>query len=77
VAPHAVRQREFAEALGHVLGRPTVVPTPGFALKLAMGEASSIALSGQHVIPRAATQAGYTFTYPDVEAALRAELDVG
>jgi len=77
VAPHAVRQREFADALGHVLGRPTGLPTPGFALKLAMGEASSIALSGQHVLPRAATEAGYTFAYPDVEAALRAELNGG
>src|SRR5450631_1082635 len=77
VAPHAVRQREFAQALGHVLGRPTMLPTPGFALKLAMGESSSIALSGQHVIPRAAMKAGYTFVYPDVEPALRAELDGG
>jgi uncharacterized protein (TIGR01777 family) len=77
VAPHAVRQREFADALGHVLRRPTVLPTPGFALKLAMGEASAIALSGQHVIPRAATAAGYVFTYPDVESALRAELTSG
>ena len=75
VAPHAVRQREFAEALGHVLGRPTVLPTPKFALKLAMGEASALALAGQHVIPRAAAAAGYVFVYPDVEPALRAELD--
>jgi uncharacterized protein (TIGR01777 family) len=77
VAPHAVRQREFAEALGHVLGRPTVLPTPRFALKLAMGEASAIALAGQHVLPRAATEAGYVFVYPDVEPALRAELSGG
>jgi uncharacterized protein (TIGR01777 family) len=77
VAPHAVRQRQFAEALGHVLGRPTVLPTPGFALKLAMGEASTIALGGQHVVPRAATEAGYTFVYPDIEPALRAELGAG
>ncbi len=77
VAPHAVRQREFAEALGDVLGRPTVLPTPGFALKLAMGEASTIALGGQHVIPRVATEAGYAFVYPDIEPALRAELEGG
>ena len=77
VAPHAVRQREFAEALGHVLGRPTVLPTPRFALRLAMGEAAAIALAGQHVVPRAATEAGYVFAYPDVEPALRAELGDG
>jgi uncharacterized protein (TIGR01777 family) len=74
VAPQAVRQRDFAHALGRVIGRPTVLPTPGFALKLAMGEASAIALAGQHVLPRVAQDAGFTFTYPDIDAALRAEL---
>jgi len=74
VAPNAVRQREFARALGHVLGRPAVVPTPGFALKLAMGEMSAIALTGQHVIPRVAIEAGYRFAQPRIEAALRVEL---
>jgi len=54
-----------------------VLPTPRFALKLAMGEASAIALAGQHVVPRAATEAGYAFVYPDVEPALRAELSGG
>ena len=74
VAPQAVRQKDFAHALGRAIGRPTVLPTPGFALKLAMGEASSIALSGQHVIPAAATAAGYSFAYPDIDGALRAEV---
>lgn len=74
VAPNAVQQREFARALGHVLGRPTVLPTPGFVLKLAMGEMSTIVLTGQRVIPRAALDAGYTFSHPDIEPALCAEL---
>jgi uncharacterized protein (TIGR01777 family) len=74
VAPHAVRQKDFAHALGRAIGRPTVLPTPGFALKLAMGESAIIALGGQHVVPEAASAAGYTFAYPDIDAALRAEL---
>jgi hypothetical protein len=74
VAPHAVRQGEFARALGRILGRPTLFRTPGFALKLAMGEMSVLALSGQHVIPHVATDAGYAFIHPDIESALRAEL---
>jgi uncharacterized protein (TIGR01777 family) len=74
VAPQAVRQKDFAHALGRVIGRPTVLPTPGFALKLAMGESATIALGGQHVVPAAASAAGYTFAYPDIDAALRAEL---
>jgi uncharacterized protein (TIGR01777 family) len=74
VAPQAVRQKDFAHALGRVIGRPTVLPTPGFALKLVMGESATIALGGQHVVPEAASAAGYTFAYPDIDGALRAEL---
>jgi uncharacterized protein (TIGR01777 family) len=74
VAPHAVRQRDFAHALGRVLGRPTVLPTPGFALKLMMGESAALALGGQHAIPAAATAAGYEFEYGNIDDALRAEL---
>lgn len=74
VAPHAVRQKDFAHALGRVIGRPTLLPTPGFALRLAMGESAIIALGGQHAVPHAASAAGYTFAYPDIDAALRAEL---
>jgi uncharacterized protein len=74
VAPQAVRQKDFAHALGRVLGRPTVLPTPGFALKLAMGESSAIALGGQHVVPAAATTAGFQFRHPDIDSALRTEL---
>lgn len=77
VAPHAVRQRDFAHALGRALGRPTILPTPGFALRLAMGEAASLALGGQHVVPRVATEAGFSFVYPDIDSALRAELAAG
>ncbi len=64
VAPHAVRQKDFAHALGRVIGRPTVLPTPGFALKLAMGESATIALGGQHAIPAAASAAGYSVRLP-------------
>jgi uncharacterized protein (TIGR01777 family) len=74
VAPHAVRQRDFAHALGRVLGRPTVLPTPGFALKLTMGESAVMALGGQHVVPSAVTAAGYAFRYDNIDDALRAEL---
>src|SRR4029079_2889859 len=37
-APVPVTNREFARALGHALRRPSVVPTPGIALKIALGE---------------------------------------
>jgi len=70
-APEPVRQRDFVRALGRVLGRPTVVPTPAIALRLAMGEMATLALDGQRAVPAAALAAGYTFAHTDVEAALR------
>jgi hypothetical protein len=73
VAPAPVRQRDFARALGRAIGRPAVLPTPGLALKIMMGESSVIALGGQQVVPRVARDAGYAFAFPDIDAALGAE----
>ena len=67
-----MRQRDFVAALGRVLGRPTVVPTPAVVLRLALGEMSTLALDGQRAVPAAPLAAGYTFAHTDVEAALRA-----
>ncbi len=71
VAPGPVRQREFAKALGRALGRPAVVPTPGFVLRAAMGEMATLVLDGQRVVPEVAVGQGYAFTHPDLDAALR------
>lgn len=71
-APHPVTNREFAKTLGHVLGRPAVVPVPSFALRLAFGsEAAEMLTTGQLVHPRRLLAAGFPFQYPDLEPALR------
>ncbi|MBU4276207.1 MAG: TIGR01777 family oxidoreductase [Proteobacteria bacterium] len=70
-APAPVRNREFARTLGRVLGRPAILPAPGFAVRLAMGEMGSVVLTGQRVIPQALTRAGFTFQFPELEGALR------
>ena len=60
---------------GHVLSRPTIVPVPAFALKLAFGEmASETILVSQRAEPRALTQLGYSFIHPELEDAIRAAL---
>ena len=71
VAPEPVRQREFARALGKVLHRPALMPTPAFAVRLAVGELAEYALQGRRVMPRALLDLGFTFTRPTVEDALR------
>jgi len=72
-APNPVTNAEFARALGRALHRPAFMPAPGFALRLLLGEmADALLLSGQRAIPAKATRAGFTFTYSNVDEALRA-----
>ena len=63
--------REFARTLGRVLGRPAILPAPGFSVRLAMGEMGSVVLTGQRVIPQALSRAGFSFRFPELEGALR------
>jgi uncharacterized protein (TIGR01777 family) len=72
-APNPVANAEFARALGRALHRPAFMPTPGFALKLLLGEmAEALLLSGQRAIPAKAERGGFTFRYPRLDDALRA-----
>jgi uncharacterized protein (TIGR01777 family) len=69
-SPHPVQNRELAKALGKVLSRPSFLTTPGFVLKLVMGEFGSVLLEGQRVIPGKLIKHGFTFQYPDIAGAL-------
>lgn len=73
-APDPVRQRDFANALGTVLDRPTILPTPGFAVKAAMGEMAAIVLEGQRALPLVAQANGYIWRFPTLDTALRHEV---
>jgi uncharacterized protein (TIGR01777 family) len=75
VAPHPVRDAEFARLLGRAMHRPAALPVPAFALRLALGEmADALLLSSQRVIPERLTQLGYAFQHPVLPAALAAVL---
>ena len=71
VAPNPLTNAEFGRSLGRVMGRPYYFPVPGFALKLALGELSSLLLQGQRVRPQRLLEMGFTFRYEDAEDALR------
>jgi uncharacterized protein (TIGR01777 family) len=71
-APNPVTNREFSKALGRALGRPAVVPVPGFVLDLKFGgEFGAVLRGGQRAIPRRALELGYEFRHPDLDEALR------
>ena len=72
-APNPVTNAAFARALGKALHRPSLMPAPAFALKLALGEmADSLLLSGQRAVPAKAERLGFTFAFSSVDEALRA-----
>lgn len=70
VAPHPVTNAEFTRTLARILRRPALVPAPAFALRLALGEMSTIVLASQRVLPRAALRLGFHYRYPDLDGAL-------
>ena len=74
-SPHPVTNREFSSALGRALKRPSFLPAPAFALRLALGEmADALLLSSQRVLPVRATDLGFSFRYGNVDEALAAVL---
>jgi uncharacterized protein len=75
-APGTVTNAALTRALGRVLGRPAVLPVPAFALRLAFGEmADEMLLASARVEPTALVQAGFPFRFPELERALRHELE--
>jgi uncharacterized protein len=72
-APAPATNAEFTKALGRAMRRPAVMPAPALALRLAFGEmADALLLGGQRVLPAKAQESGYSFRYPNLDAALAA-----
>jgi uncharacterized protein len=75
VAPYPVTNLEFTRSLARALRRPAVLPVPGFALRVVLGEmAEATILQSERVVPARLRAAGFDFAYPKVDAALRAIL---
>jgi hypothetical protein len=70
-APGPATNADFARALGRALGRPAVLPAPGFALTLVLGEmAGPLLLYSQRVVPARALEAGFRFAHTDLDETL-------
>ena len=72
VAPNPVTNAEFTKMLGGVLRRPTLMPMPAVAARLALGEmADALLLASTRVVPQELTRSGYAFRQPTLDSALR------
>lgn len=70
-APTPLTNKDFAATLGAVMSRPAFFPAPAFPLKIVLGEMSTVLLDGQRAVPQRLLEAGFTFKYPEAEAAFR------
>jgi len=73
-APEPLTNREVTAAMGRVLHRPTLFPTPEPALRLALGEMAGDILASQRVLPTRLLESGFTFAFPGIEETVRAAL---
>ncbi len=69
-APETVTQKQFSQIAAKVIHRPCMFPTPGFPMRLALGEQADLLLEGQRVIPAKLQGSGFTFSFPELRIAL-------
>jgi uncharacterized protein (TIGR01777 family) len=70
-APEPVTNAALTQAVGRVLGRPTLMPVPSFAIGLLLGEKSQIVLDSLRAVPERLLAAGWQPRFTDVESAVR------
>ncbi len=68
--PEPARQKDVARALGQALGRPAVLPAPGFALRAVVGEFAGDILSSQRVVGRVLRDSGFEHSHQTLGEAL-------
>ncbi|MBA4385778.1 MAG: TIGR01777 family protein, partial [Anaerolinea sp.] len=69
-APNPMSNSEIGKVLARVMKRPYWMPVPGFALKLLLGEMSTLVLDGQKVMPKRLLESGFKFRFVYLEEAL-------
>jgi len=69
-SPNPVTNKALSRALGRALRRPAIVPVPGLAAKLIVGEVAKYAITGVRMVPGRAGELGYEFAFPEIDGAL-------
>jgi uncharacterized protein (TIGR01777 family) len=73
-APECTTQHTFVRTAARLLHRPALLPTPGWPVRLLLGEQAGLLLEGQRVVPRRLLDEGFAFRYPNLADALGALL---
>jgi uncharacterized protein len=69
-APQVTTNAEFSKVLGKVMGRPSLIPVPSFALKLLFGAKAAILLVSTRQVPKRLQELGFMFDFPTAESAI-------
>lgn len=70
-APVCVSQADFSRTAARIWRRPSLFPTPGWPMRLALGEQADLLLEGQRVAPARLEREGFVFRYPELAQALQ------
>jgi len=72
-APAPVTNLQFTKELSGLLGRPSMIRTPAFTLRTALGRemADELLLTSQKVLPRKLQEHEFEFSFPTLPEALR------
>ena len=71
-SPNPVTNKVFTKTFGKIIKRPTFMPMPAFAVRLAFGEiADELLLASTRVEPAKLIDSGFKFEYSDIGDALR------
>jgi uncharacterized protein (TIGR01777 family) len=69
-SPNPVNNREFNRLMGKAMAKPGLITVPSFAMRLVLGEVSTLALDGQRVVPQKLQESGYRFKFSNLSDAL-------
>jgi uncharacterized protein (TIGR01777 family) len=70
--PEPVTNAEFTKTLARHVHRPAVIPVPGLAMRVVVGEFSAEPLSSRRVLPAVLTDRGFLFQHRSLDSAIAA-----
>lgn len=69
-APVPISSSEFMRVLAQSLHRPYWLPAPAFAMRMILGEMSTLVLEGAYLLPKRLLELGFNFRFVNAQAAL-------